>query len=157
MKLLIKQRVFSWSDTYDVYNEWEQPVYFVKAEFFTLGHQIHITDEQTGQEKGSVHQRPFALMPRFELVVGGKSLGWIRKEFTLFRPRFTLDINGWLVQGDVFGWDYDVVDSAGRVIMHITKELFHWGDTYVLDIPNQRDSLLCLMIAIAIDAANCDN
>ena len=41
MQLLIKQRVFSWTDTYDVYDEKEEPKYFVKAEFFALGHQIH--------------------------------------------------------------------------------------------------------------------
>ena len=33
MQLLIKQRVFSWTDTYDVYDEHENPKYFVKAEF----------------------------------------------------------------------------------------------------------------------------
>ena len=29
MKLLIKQRVFSWTDTYDVYDEYDEPKYFV--------------------------------------------------------------------------------------------------------------------------------
>lgn len=37
MKLLIKQRVFSWTDTYDVYDENEMPKYFVKSDFFPLG------------------------------------------------------------------------------------------------------------------------
>lgn len=38
MRLLIKQRVFSWTDTYDVYDENENIRYFVKAEFLSLGH-----------------------------------------------------------------------------------------------------------------------
>lgn len=37
MQLLIKQRVFSWTDTYDVYDEKEEPKYFVKAEFLRWG------------------------------------------------------------------------------------------------------------------------
>ena len=37
MQLLIKQRVFSWTDTYDVYDEHENPKYFVKAEFLRWG------------------------------------------------------------------------------------------------------------------------
>ena len=49
MQLLIKQRVFSWTDTYDVYDEKEEPKYFVKAEFFALGHQIHVYDK-SGRE-----------------------------------------------------------------------------------------------------------
>ena len=32
MRLLIKQRVFSWTDSYDVYDENENAKYFVKAE-----------------------------------------------------------------------------------------------------------------------------
>ena len=42
MKLLIRQRVFSWSDTYDVYDETGSPKYYVKAEVWTLGHRIHV-------------------------------------------------------------------------------------------------------------------
>ncbi len=34
MRLLIKQRVFSWTDTYDVYDENENRKYFVKTEMF---------------------------------------------------------------------------------------------------------------------------
>ena len=36
MRLLIKQRVFSWTDSYDVYDENENPKYFVKAEAVVL-------------------------------------------------------------------------------------------------------------------------
>ena len=34
MELLINQRVFSWTDSYDVYDETGAARYFVKAEFF---------------------------------------------------------------------------------------------------------------------------
>lgn len=37
MRLLIKQRVFSWTDTFDIYDEAGNPKYFVKGEFFSLG------------------------------------------------------------------------------------------------------------------------
>ena len=53
MKLLMKQRVFSWTDTYDVYDEAGNKKYFVKAELFRLGHQIHVFDV-SGNEIGTV-------------------------------------------------------------------------------------------------------
>ena len=53
MKLLIKQRVFSWTDTYDVYDEAGNPKYYVKAEFFTLGHRIHVYDMNQNTQGGS--------------------------------------------------------------------------------------------------------
>ena len=66
MQLLIKQRVFSWTDTYDVYDEKEEPKYFVKAEFFALGHQIHVYDK-SGREVGMVKQRLLTLLPAFDI------------------------------------------------------------------------------------------
>ena len=61
MKLLIKQRVFSWTDTYDVYDEYDEPKYFVKTEMFRLTHQIHIYYRERN-EIGMIKKRFFTLM-----------------------------------------------------------------------------------------------
>ena len=154
MKLLIKQRVFSWSDTYDVYDSEGNTKYFVKAEFFTLGHQIHVYDKATGNEVGGVFQKLLTFMPKFEIEINGTPMGEIHKQFTLFNQRYDVDFNGWTVEGDFLCWDYDVY-SKEAVIAHISKELFHWGDTYVIEIARPEDELMALLLVIAIDAANC--
>ena len=66
MQLLIRQRVFSWTDTYDVYDEDGNPKYFVKAELLTLGHQIHVYD-RSRQEIGMIRQKVFSLLPVFDI------------------------------------------------------------------------------------------
>lgn len=153
-RLLIRQRVFSWTDTYDVYDEYGNPVYFVKADFFSIGHRIRIFDKQTGQELGLIQERVLSFLPRFELFSGGQSYGMIQQRFSMFRPKFDIDCNGWHVEGDFWEWNYDVF-SGNYPVMHIRKEPFRWGDTYVLDIANDNDELIALMLAIAIDAAKC--
>ena len=45
--------------------------------------------------------------------------------------------------------------EACSAVVHISKELFHWGDTYSIDIVNPEDEIPALMLVIAIDAANC--
>ena len=154
MELRIKQRVFSWTDTYDVYDEFGEPCYYVQAEFFAFGHQIHVFDKRSGQEVGSIHQRLFRLLPEFEIVVGGRSMGTIRKELSFFVPRYRVDYRGWEVMGDFLGWDYQVCQGE-RPVMTVSKELFHWGDTYVLRYNDVRDEIPGLLLVIAIDAANC--
>lgn len=156
MELRIEQRVFSWSDTYDVYDESGEARYFVKAEVLSFGHQIHVYDKRSGEEVGSIHQKLFRFLPEFEIVIGGQTVGTIRKEFTFLRPRYRVDFRGWDVQGDFMGWDYEVTD-AGRMVMTVSKELFNWGDTYVLRYGSIYDEIPGLMLVIAIDAANCDN
>lgn len=156
MRLYIKQRVFSWTDTYDVYGEDGQPRYFVKAEFFTFGHQIHIYDKRTGAEVGAVHQRILTFLPAFDIVQGGREVGTVRKRFTFFSQKYDVDYRGWEVDGDFLGWDY-IVTNGNRQVLSISKELFHWGDTYVLDYAVPDDALPGLLLVIAIDAANCSN
>lgn len=153
MKLLIKQRVFSWSDTYDIYDEQGNVRYFVTAEVFALGHQIHVYDANHN-ELAVIHQRLFAFLPAFEIEIEGRTVGTIQKKFTLFRPQYEIDYNGWRVEGDFLGWDYDVYSGCSSVI-HISKELLHWGDTYTIDFANPQDELQGILLVIAIDAANC--
>lgn len=156
MQLYIKQRVFSWTDTYDVYDETGEARYFVQAEFLTLGHQIHVYDKRSGREVGSIHQRLFSFTPTFEVVIGGQTVGTVRKEFTFFTPRYQVDYRGWEVEGNVFGWDYDVI-SGGRTVMSISKEFFSWGDAYSLQYDNPANEIPGLLLVIAIDAVNCDD
>ena len=150
---MIKQRVFAWTDTYDIYDEYGNPKYFVKTEFFNIGHHMHIYD-MYDQEVGVIHQEIFHLLPVFEVEIGGRTIGRIQRRFSLFTPRYDIEYHGWQVQGDLFGWDYDVYDGS-YCIAHIGKELFRWGDTYVIDIANPEDEILGLMLVLAIDAANC--
>ncbi len=155
MELLIKQRVFSWSDTYDVYDESGEARYFVKAEILALGHQIHVYDKASGREIGSIHQRFFTLTPEFEIVIDGQTVGTIRRKLTFFMPKYEVDFKGWEVEGDLFNWDYSVY-HGDRQVMQIQKEWLTWGDTYVLRYGSALDEIPGLMLVIAIDAANCD-
>lgn len=155
VKLLIKQRIFSWRDSYDIYDEAGNVKYIVKAEFLAMGHQLHVYDANM-REIGQINQKLITFLPQFEVVIGGRVCGTISKQFTLFRPKYEIDFNGWRVEGDFMGWDYDVYSGCSPII-HITKELLHWGDTYVINFANPRDELMGLMLVIAIDAANCTN
>ncbi len=154
MKLLFKQRFFSWFDSYDIYDEDGNTVFTVQGRL-AWGHKLEISDA-AGNYLGMVKEEILTFLPRFALYVGDDCIGQIRKEFTLFKPAFTLDCNGWEVHGDFFEWDYQVMDGS-RLVMTASKELLHWTDTYVLEIADPKDTLVCLMIVLAIDAAKCSN
>lgn len=156
MQLRIKQRVFSWTDTYDIYDETGEARYYVRAEFLSLGHQIHVYDKRSGAEVGSIHQKLLTFLPKFEIVVDGRTLGTISREFTFFRPRYHVDFRDWEVEGDFMGWDY-TARRGDFEVLSVSKELLTWGDTYVLNYTNPADEIPGLLLVLAIDAANCDN
>lgn len=154
MRLLIKQRVFAWGDTYDIYDEAGNVKYVVKAEIFALGHQLHVYDAM-GNKVGRINQKLLTLLPQFEITVGGRMLGTIKKQFTFFVPKYDIDYNGWHAEGDMLGWNYEVY-CGPRTVMQVSKQWLSWGDTYTIDIVDTRDELEAIMLVIAIDAANCD-
>ena len=157
MELHIRQRIFSWGDSYDVFDDSGEARYEVRSAFFSLGHQIHVYDKQVDEgrdEVGSIRQKLFTLMPTFEIEIGGRVIGTVRKKFTLLRQNYEVDYRGWDVEGDFMGWDYRVLQGE-RQVLSITKELFNWSDTYVLNFTNPADEIPGLLLVIAIDAANC--
>ena len=156
MQLYIRQRIFSWTDSYDVCDESGEARYEVRGALFSLGHQIHVYSRQSGEEIGCIRQKLFAFLPTFEIVIGNHTVGTIRKEFTFLHPRYHVDYRGWNVEGDFLGWDYRVL-SGDPEIMTISKELLSWSDTYVLRYNNPANEMPGLLLVLAIDAANCSH
>ncbi|MCI8387771.1 MAG: hypothetical protein HFE63_04830 [Clostridiales bacterium] len=164
MKLLLKQK-FSWFDSYKIYrmpentlvDEYDYPdsdIEFIVESQLAWGHKFNVSD-RSGNMVGTLEQRVFTFLPAFDIYIGGECIGSVEKEFTFFKPSFTLDFRGWQVDGDIFEWDYNITDSSGNVIARITKELFHFMDTYTIDVYDDRDAVCALMVVLAIDAEKC--
>lgn len=154
MKLLFKQRFFSWLDSYDIYGEDGETVFSVEGQL-AWGHRLHILDRD-GAHIGTVRQKMLTFGPKFELYEGDKYLGMLEKElFTLFKARYHIDFNGWQIEGNFMEWDYSITDARGLPVATVSKELFHWTDTYVIDVIDPGDALHALMVVLAIDAEKC--
>ncbi len=153
MRMLFKQRFFSWFDSYDIYDEAGGVLYTVRGQL-SWGHCLKIFD-QYDREAGTVKERVLTLLPRFELYLGDNYLGCVSREFSFFRPRYNIDCNGWHVEGNFMEWDYTVTDSGGAPVASVSKEILHWTDTYVIDVRDPRDALMALMLVLAIDAEKC--
>lgn len=152
MKLLFRQRFFSWLDSYDIFDESGNRVYTVKGEL-AWGHKLQIYDA-AGNNVGTVRQVVFAFMPRFEIYIFGRLAGYIQRKLTLFKPTYDIDFMDWSVRGNFLEWDYTICERSGAVVATIGKEIFHWTDTYVIDAAPQH-ALYALAFTLAIDAEKC--
>ncbi len=153
MKLIFKQRFFSWFDSYDIYDEAGRTVYSVEGKL-SWGHKLHILNAG-GEHIATVLQKVFTFLPQFEMYQGDNYIGCITKEFTFFRPKFNLDYDGWSVDGDFMEWEYSILGPDGRTVATVSKELFRMTDTYVIDVADPADALHALMVVLAIDAEKC--
>ena len=153
MKLLFKQKMFSWFDSYDIFNEAGETLYKVKGQL-AWGHCLKIYDA-SGNEIATVKQKIFTWMPKFEMYYGDKYVGCISREFTFFKPKYNIDCNGWRVEGDWLEWDYSIISHSGQQVASVSKKIWNWTDTYEIEVLDPRDALCALMLVIAIDAEKC--
>ena len=153
MKLLFKQRLFSWFDSYDIYDEAGNTMFVVKGEL-AWGHLLRIYDIN-GRAVGCVKEKILTWLPKFEMYIGDRYAGSISKEFTFFKPKYHIDYNGWYVEGNWLEWDYSIFNSAGQNVAAVSKKIWNWTDTYVIDVRNPQDALYALMLVLAIDAEKC--
>ena len=130
MRMLFKQRLFSWFDSYDIYDESGAVLFTVEGKL-SWGHCLHILD------------------------AAGQHIGTVQERVLTFLPQFVFDCSDWQVEGSWTEWDYAITSPSQGLVAAIGKELFNWTDTYVIDVEDQSNALCALMVVLAIDAEKC--
>ena len=82
MKLLFKQRFFSWFDSYDIFDQYNNTIFTVKGQL-SWGHRLNVYDA-LGNHIATLQQQILTFLPRFDIYINGNLTGTISKEFTLF-------------------------------------------------------------------------
>ncbi len=149
MKLYIKQKVFSFRDKFNVYDERGEIKYTAEGEILTLGKKLHVRDT-SGREVIYIKQRLLTFLMRYEISVLENSPVEIVKNFTLFRHEYTIPAWDVVIKGDFFAHEYEVFRN-GRKIAHLSKEWLTWGDTYAINIGDPADELMALAAILVVD------
>ncbi len=153
MRLLFKQRLLSWFDSYDIFDEAGNVVYAVKGEL-SWGHLLRIYNA-AGNEVGYIKEVVLTILPRFEIYLNGSYTGCIKKELSFFVPKFNIDYKGWHVDGNWFEKDYIIKNHAGNNVAVVSQQLWKLTDTYMIDVFDSQDALSALMLVLAIDLEKC--
>lgn len=149
MILILKQKILSWFDSYNIYNQNNEVVFIVKGRL-NWGHRLEIYDANMNY-LGQVVEKIFTFLPKVDFYIGNTYVGQLKKQFTFFKSHFILDYNNWQVSSDFWEWNYTIVDGRGEPVMYCTKKILSFVDTYIIDIKEPSDALICLMIALSID------
>lgn len=151
MKLYIRQKVFSWADTFTVKDEYGQDRYFVKGEVFSWGKKLHVYDA-CNREVLFIRQKVWSFLPKYHVFIGERQIAEIVKEFTFFRQSYSISGLNWSVDGSYWQHDYSISSGSG-LIADIHKQWMTWGDCYELNITNPSDEIVALAVVLAIDCA----
>lgn len=152
MRYILKQRIWSWGDDFEIRDGNERPVYVVDGKVFSWGDKLSLRD-MAGRELAWIEQKLLTLMPRYEIYRGGELFAEVRKEFSWFKSKFALDVpgpNDYEITGSFWQYEYEFVRS-GRVVARVSKEFWSWSDTYGVDIVEGEDDVAILATVVVVD------
>jgi len=155
MKYYIKQKVFSWTDTFTIWDGDGNVVYEAKGELFSWGHKLHVRDTG-GSECAYIEQKLLTFLPKYDIYAAGKPCVRLIKEFTFFKPRYSLDGLPWTIEGDLWAHEYRI-QNAGYEVARISKQWLTWGDCYEIYAPRDDDAFMALCVTLAIDCVMCEH
>ncbi len=148
MKLYIKEKRFSWRDQLIVRDEQDQLIYKIKSERMTIGNKVHIYDHNE-KKVLSIEEKKIGLAPKYIIYQQGEKIATVKKESNLFASDYEIDKVNWKIKGNVEEEDYEI-KSGFSEIASFKKKWFSYGDSYVLNIKEEKDAQLALGIVIAI-------
>ena len=150
MKLYIKQKVFSWRDTFTVKDEFGADRYYVQGKFISFGKQLTVSNAQ-GQEVAFLKQKLLTIFPKFSVLMNGEEVARIVKKFSFFKPKYYVEGLDWEVQGSFLEHDYTITKD-GAVVAAIHKVWMAFGDSFEIDIQQGQNEAVALSVVLAIDA-----
>ena len=150
MSLYMKQHVFTWGDTFSIYDDAGNVKYSVEGEVFTFGKKLHLFD-RAGMELAYIEQKIFTFLPRYYINRPGKGTVEVVKEFSFFTPEYSVNPQGWTVHGDFFAHEYEI-EYGGQTVAAVSKEWFSFGDAYAIRFGVGVDEVLALAVVLVIDA-----
>ena len=150
MNLYIKQHIFTWGDKFSIYDEAGCEKYYVEGEVFTWGKKLHLYDK-SGRELVFIEQELFTFLPKYHISRNGMEIAEVVKEFTFFKPEYSVNGLGWKVHGDFWDHNYDITDGR-RMVASVCKEWMTWGDAYEIQFGTDVDEISALAVVLVIDA-----
>ncbi|SES40895.1 LURP-one-related/scramblase family protein [Psychrobacillus sp. OK032] len=153
-KLYIKQKVFSLGGKFTIKDQQEKDVYYVEGSFMQIPKTFSIMDT-TRKEIALITKKVFSFLPKFFVEVNGLEVLTIKKEFSFFKARYTIDAAGIEVNGNWWDMDFQVLQH-GEVIGEVSKEWFTWGDSYKVQVLDEEMEGVIIALVVAIDCVKAD-
>ena len=153
-QLYIKQKVFSLNEKFTIKDKQENDVYYVEGSFMKIPKTFSIINTMK-DEIALISKKAFSFLPKFHVDVNGKEVLTIKKEFSFFKARYTIDGADIEVNGDWWDMDFQILHQ-GEVIGQVNKEWFTWGDSYKVQVLDEAMEAIIIAIVVAIDCVKAD-
>lgn len=148
-ELYIEQKLFTLGERFSVKDESNEDVYWIEGSFMKIPKTFSVMDTRRN-ELAQITKKVISFLPTFYVDVAGEEQIIIRKEFTFFKARYTIEAEGIEVQGNWWDMNFEML-KHGEVVGAVQKKWLTFADHYVLSIYDEEVEALLISLIVAID------
>jgi uncharacterized protein YxjI len=151
MRYLIKQKVFTLKDKFSIIDEQENVLFNVEGKFFSISNKLSLFNP-IGDEILKAQKKLFRFLPKYTISLpNGEEVATVQKRFSI-RPNFTVMYgpDQIEVKGNFIGHKFTMYKNGVEVV-NVSKKLFSFGDTYMIDVLDEHQPEIYLFIVVVID------
>lgn len=148
MKLYIRAKRFSMRETLIVRDEKNEPIYEIKSEWLSFGRKVHIYD-QNNEEAVSIEEKKLGFKPQYGIYQLDTKVAEVKKDEKIMGSDFEINKINWRITGDVKDNEFKIKENL-RTIAELKKKWFSVGESFVLEVGEEENSVVALAIVIAI-------
>jgi uncharacterized protein YxjI len=151
MRYEVRQKIFSFGDSFTIKNEYGHEVYRVRGKVFSFGNKLTI-ETMSGEELIYIEQQLFKFLPEYTIYMNGSPAAKVKKEFAFFTPRFCINstMGNYEMVGEIFSHEFQITKD-GRPVAEISKQWLSFSDTYGVDVSDSENQAFMLALVIVID------
>lgn len=153
MRYVMKEKLFSFTDSFVIRDENGNDVFQVRAKLLSFGKKLSFRS-MDGEEVAAINQKLLSFKPTYEIERDGKTVATVSKDFfTILRHRFTVDVPGpddLEAAGSFLEHEYTFTRHDAKVAT-VSKHWFSVTDTYGVEVGPGEDAVLILASAVVID------
>ncbi len=153
-KFYLKQKVFSFRDSFKVFDENQNQVYHANAKMMSFARQYQIYQSNPERLLFTMRRRMLSFLPTYELFnAQGENVAIMRKRFAAFKNRIDIEANNenYTLEGSVWAHNFTIASSKG-IVLAVRKKILAWGDTYEIEIDDQADVDKMIAFVVMIDS-----
>jgi uncharacterized protein YxjI len=148
----MKEKIFSFRDSYKIYNADDNVAYYAKARFSFKG-SVDFYNGETEEKIFTLKKKIFSIMPKYYLFDSSNQLiATIKKHFAFFKHNVTIEssMGNLDLTGNYMAYDF-FITKDDKEIVDVHKKIFSFGDAYEILIDEDEHEAFLLAMVLMID------
>lgn len=150
----LKQKVFSMTDRYKIYDDQQKELYEVRSKLLSITNKMEFTRISDGQVLFHFQKQLLHLMSTYTLMDGNhQKLATVKRKLAFVNKKVSVETSEttYQVEGNFTGHQFSIMNQ-GQEVANLRKKWISWGDAYEISVFQDDHAEFFLALVILLDS-----